>query len=315
MATAFDSKFGLSEAKDVAYAEQLLASLAHVEQTHIRKIGSNKFHHNSSIAQLIDVLKRGSESESLEALDELSHIFLTYKDSAAVSILKLRLKEETSSLLCGALARTIAISQDREFLFEQLGRLADEDPGVVAGAAQLLGYGRMSDAVDALCSLLSPTRIYESRDVIWALGEIGDRKALKYLDRCFQESFRVSDVIIAMGKIGCVTSIPKILLLTVAGIDEQKESAYRALAMILQANEKEDAVIQSLAEEISAMIYGQLTQEHKQLDWDTRFFMLICLSRLAKKINRSEIRRYLELSILDAKFLQPAVYVQKGVSN
>lgn len=298
-----ETVFGLKNHQDLRYAEELINSFRKIKQQEIifntaHRLAKFISQGPAALTNLLELARRGKREARLDALDAMCQVFLKDQPGASIIIeIRKMLAAEKNGLLISAIAKTLAMAHDRGFLLEQLARLTDEDPGVVAAAAQLLGYGRLPEAAVALRALVSPSRVFESRPVIWALGEIGDRAAIPTLERCLQEGFRVSDALIALGKIASLTSIPSITRVAFTGVDGQKESAYRALAMLLQTHRGDEAVVKILAEEISPAIDSQLQREHVHLNWETRFFMLMCLARLGNHLRPSQIRRYLDLKI------------------
>jgi len=305
----YETLFALTDAGQVAYAEELLFSLSQTKQSEIQFDQSHPFAEliiqgKKAFAALIQRAQNGLASERLDAIDALSYILLESKiDGHEIEQLRRLLASEKDKTVLIALAKTLAIAQDFSFLREQLARLTDDDPAIVAAAAQLLGYGRMQQAIEPLCALLSPSRIYESRHIIWALGEIGDRAALPYLHRCIHQSFRVNDALIALGKIACLSSISVVFSQVLIGTSQTKECGYRALARILEAHRKEEAIIRIFNEEFGNIVDSQLQHEYLALNWETRFFMIICLARFGRSMQPSFLRRYLDLSILSGEQL------------
>jgi HEAT repeat protein len=253
----------------------------------------------SSVPGLCAILDKGDLRKSYDALDAMGHIFV-YAPASDDAILTIRSLLDAEDIMLSTLAaKVLAIGNDRVFLHEQLSRLADEDPGVVATAARLLGLGRYQPVVPVLRALVSPDRIFESRDVIWALGEIGDPAALETLDYALGSAFRTVDCLIAMGKIGQVISIPKIMPMIQTGLPEQRDAAYRALAMILASEGNRNLVqgVEELVEALPSLIRKQLRDLGERLSGSTRFHMLLCLARLGQKLERGEFRTHLGIEL------------------
>ena len=150
-----------------------------------------------------------------------------------------------------------------------------------------------------LRALVSPDRIYESRDVIWALGEIGEPEALETLNYALGSALRTVDCLIAMGKIGLVVSIPKIMPMIQTGLVEQRDAAYRALGMVLAPQKNRELVqgIEELATGLPNLIRAQLQELGEELSPATRFHMLLCLARLGHKLDSGEFRSYLGIKL------------------
>lgn len=303
-AQSYQELFGLIDPKEIAYAEELISSLGKFDSDEIKLHARHPHRYLinkgiDGIADLIRIIDSDKEIYTrIEAVDALSHIFLQVKPTPIIceNLRGILLKEKNIEVIA-VLAKCIAVAQDEIFLLEQMKRLGDEDPGVVSAAAQLLGYGRYATALSALCLLVSPSRFYESRALIWAIGEIGQPSALPYLERCIQEGFRTAEALIAIGKIGSIKSISSIINLAFSGDTIQKECAYRALAMLLQTVIADESIITILAEEFGEAIRQQLANDYQQLNWECKFFMVICLARLQFSLQPSQIRRYLEISV------------------
>ena len=210
------------------------------------------------------------------------------------------LLDSDETMLSVLAAKVLAIGNDRVFLHEQLSRLADEDPGVVATAARLLGLGRYQPVVPVLRALVSPDRIFESREVIWALGEIGDPAALETLDYALGSAFRTVDCLIAMGKIGQVISILKDFT---DDTDRFTRATRRRLSCVghdfgAARKPRTGAKCRGFncgdSQPDSPPVAGILGD---RLSGSTRFHMLLCLARLGHKLDRGEFRTYLGIEL------------------
>jgi hypothetical protein len=305
--------FGLTKRADRDWANRIVGALQKIDRGLVPPMASHPYEAliaqgSSALPQLLSLLEQGTEREWFDALDATAHICLAIVsgdadgavvDDKVIARLRAQLKRHDLTPEQQALvAKTLAIARDHGVLHEQLHRLADPDPGVVAAAARLLGLGRYRPAARVLRELVSPERFYESRAVIWALGEIGDPEVLPALSRALSQSFRVVDCLIAIGKIGQVTSVGLLLPMIVAGAPEQKDAAVRALAMVLDHHRQDGAVLSELFASLVTLIESQLASEHA-LSGSTRFFMLLCLARLGHPLDEARVRRYLRLGLDD----------------
>lgn len=301
---AYRNKLGLKNPKEVGLAEEIVDALGKMDRALLPPAASHPMadqigRGNEAVPELCAMLDKEDLRTSYDALDALGHIFV-YAKAEDATILQIRTLLDSEDLMLSTLAaKVLAIGNDEPFLHEQLSRLADEDPGLVATAARLLGLGRYKPSVPVLRALVSPDRIYESRDVIWALGEIGDPAALETLNYSLGSAFRTVDCLIAMGKIGKITSIPKIMPMIQTGLVEQRDAAYRALGMILapQSNRELVQSIEELATGLPALIRAQLQEIGDDLSGSTRFHMLLCLARLGHKLDSGEFRSYLGIKL------------------
>lgn len=303
--------FNVDESNDRVFAEQLLTSLINkksaVFEPHVRhpfaaKIAEGK----SSLSFLLTHAEYVELPQALDALDAIAFIIKQHSaDEKSINKLRSLLHVRAEIEIKAAIAQNLALAQDKDFLREQINNLSDEDPGVVGAAAELLGYGHFQEATLILCQLISPSRFFESRQIIWSLGEIGSIDASPYLHRCIREGFRVNDALIALGKIGAAQSVPLILSHALSVGGEQRDIAFRSLAEIFAQLQSSPEIIAILADDSRPMIESLLARDLAILSWDSRAYMLLCLARLGKTMHPSLIRKYLELSILPNNLFKP----------
>lgn len=285
--------------KDRAFVDELVSMLATLDRGLLQPAAHHPFAHLLALGvrgidPLLDAFDKGDPRQQRDALDALAHLIVgTSGGTSAPQRLKAALRATQDVELAALLEKTLALAGDESTLFEQMKRLTDDDPGVVASAARLLGFGRYAPAVPALKALVSPERIYESRWVIWALGEIGDASALPALEIALAHAFRVVDCLIAMGKIGRITSIPQLTPHLVGGFGEQKDAAVRALAMILDTNRDDKSAIAPLRAQLGSLLERELADAAAPLPGSTRFHMLLCLARLGHKLDETRVKKYL----------------------
>lgn len=299
----FKKAFGLTKKAERDYATDLIAALGRRDRALLpppasHPLGALIAEGPRAVDRLLALIERGNVRESADAADALAHVLAGQATPKSTQErLRGALKAKAGEAdLEALLAKTLAISGDEGFLAEQLRRLADDDPGVVATAARLLGFGRATFAVPALMGLVSPERFYESRWVIWALGEIGDARALPALEIALANAFRVVDCLIAIGKIGRLTSIPLLTPHVVGSFSEQKDAAVRALAMILDQNREGARVMGPLRDQLAGLIERDLADPLAPLSTSMRFHMLLCLARLGVHIDAARVRKYLGIA-------------------
>jgi HEAT repeat protein len=299
--------FGLSKRADVAYADGLISALARIDRGLLpaaagHPLASHIAQGTVAVERLLERLEGDDLQDRLDAIDALAHVFLhEAPDTSALRRIKVVLNRagvsEGNEELVALCAKALAIGQDEELLRRQTMLLADDDPGIVATAARLLGFGRFKPAVPLLNALVSPDRFYESRFIIWALGEIGDDGALPILGYALASSFRTVDCMIAMGKIGDISSIPKLTPMVLSGSPEQRDAAYRGLAMIFDANRDFLQTLEHTRREFSNLILTQLSDDGLELPGSTRFHMLLCLARLGEKLDAARVKKFLGVGL------------------
>jgi hypothetical protein len=313
--------FGIKKAKDIEFADDLVGALGRIDRALLPPAATHPLAGLiaaglSSVEQLVDIIDAGEEQNQLDAIDAIAHILLyAPAPDAVVKRLRSRLHKagvaEQNPDKVALLAKCLALGKDEELLRHQLLLLGDEDPGLVASAARLLGLGGYVPAVPALVALLSPDRLFESRMVIWALGEIGAVEALPQLEYALGSAFRTVDCLIAMGKIGSLTSLPMLTPMIVSGLPEQRDAAYRALAMILDKNRASLASLAPMPEELARLVLHQLSDADLELSGATRFHMCLCLARLGMRLDTARVRRFLRLHLEEGEATKMASFFMR----
>lgn len=316
---AYSRFFGLKKTAERRWADDLVKALAQVDRALLPPAATHPLAEHiaegvAAIPALLALVEGDDPRARFDGLDALAHVLLATQAPPPEASKRLRavLAKEKDPQMLALLAKTLAIGRDEALLVEETKRLGDDDPAIVASAARLLGLGRWRPAVPVLKGLVSPERLYESRHVIWALGEIGDPDALPALEIALANAFRVVDCLIAIGKIGRVTSIPRVTPHLVSSFPEQKDAAARALAMILDENRALASSQRELKELLVPLIEQQLADPRAPLSGSTRFYMVLCLARLAHPLDPSGVRKYLGFSLDEGAAHQIATFVKDG---
>ncbi|MFH1809741.1 MAG: HEAT repeat domain-containing protein [Pseudomonadota bacterium] len=298
---------GLRDDKDLLFADQVVSALQKIDRGLLPPAAAHPLGHliaqgQAALPRLLDLVEAGTDREQLDAMDAMAHILLNEPMPASLlPRLRHQLELDQTPERLALVTKCLAIGRDQAFLLKQVRLLADPDPGVVATAARLLGLGRFTPALPVLTELVSPERVYESRYVIWALGEMGRREALPVLEFSLGNAFRIVDCVIALGKIGDLTSIPRITPILLEGLPDQRDAGYRALAMILDLHRDVVPAIPDLGKELGGLIKAQFADDTLALSGSTRFHMCLCLARLGLKLDAGTVRRYLKIELEDGE--------------
>jgi hypothetical protein len=289
--------FGIDSNEDIAFAEEVLQALQKIDRALVPRSYTHPYMEqiragHTAVDGLLEALDAPIEgTTTADVLDALSYIYLNEEISTAASQkIQGYLGDED---LAPIAARCLAIGRDHSFLLNTMEGLSSDDPGVVASAAMLMGYGRFEEAVPVLLPLLSPLRFVESRSVIWALGEIGSEEAIPRLTRALSEHFRPVDCLISLGKIGAITSLGALTPHVMGGARELRETALKSLSMIL-SKQNDLTFLAPLRESMEGLLTQIATEDPSNT---ARFYALLSLSRLGVKWKQNQLRRSLNMSL------------------
>ncbi|MBI2378284.1 MAG: hypothetical protein HYV07_30060 [Deltaproteobacteria bacterium] len=235
-------------------------------------------------AAILDAIGRIIEKHyaTKEVLDALGKIISATKSSAVTSLA----------------AKALALARDEAFLELQRNLLISDSPSQVRIAAKLCGYGRYERAVPQLLALIhTDTMAAEADAAVWALGEIGSATALPKLHRMLNDSIKSEDVLDAIGKIGGVTSVLRLLPVLMEGTTGQRQKAALALARITRKNDGSflDA---DLERAVRALLERVID---KDPDLEVRFYGILGYSLLGGHLEPSRILRALGGRLSDAE--------------
>lgn len=298
--------FGLHAPADQVWANRLLGALARIDPFLLAGTSKHPLMYliaagQEGIDPLLQLVETTMGRPRFEALDALAQIFVAMAPPpAALARLRAVLAREPSPEVQADLLKTLALARDPALVREQLERLADPDPGIVASAARMLGYARFAPAAQVLARLVSPERSFEARFVIWALGEIGADIALPALYDAVEHGFFVVDVCVAIGKIGQITSVGRLVPVLLRGLAEEREAAARGLAQILDRHRPLDAgssVLEPLFERLTDLFQNLLNTADARVSPSTRFHLLLGLARMGRRIDPARLRRFLNVTL------------------
>lgn len=169
-----------------------------------------------AIARIID-----RHYATLEVVDALERILASAKSSAVVT----------------TAGRCLALAGDEGFIAQQRQFLISPSLVDVRVAARLLGYAEDEGSVPLLLTLLRPDRAVVLDAVVWALGQIGDERAVPGLHAMLERFVQTDAVLEALGKIASRSSVMRILPLVLEGVQGQREAAAAALARIVHEHD------------------------------------------------------------------------------
>lgn len=290
--------FGVEDEEEIQYVEDMLEAIGNIDRALVPRGNTHPYmaqirQGKEGIDFLLAELDNPAEGTTPgDVFDALGFIFINMPaPPKALQVIRGWLSHKTFGEIA---ARTLAIGQDQAFLNDVVNDLASDDPGVVAAAAMLMGYGRFTPATELLVNLVSPLRFIESRAILWALGEIGAQEAIPVITRCLAESFRPIDAMIALGKIGNLATANMLIPYIVQGDRESREIALRSLSMIMAKNEDVPEAVNAL-NEIFRDLLIKMSQEDDSKT--ARFYALLCLGRMGQKMRPDQVRNALGMSL------------------
>jgi hypothetical protein len=184
-------------------------------------------------------------------------------------------KTESAAVLSMA-ARALASARYVPFLEQQRQFLASESPSELRRSIRLLGHGRYVPALPVLLRLLRPDQMAIVDVLVWTLGEIRDPAAIAGLHTMLERFVMSEAVLDALGKIGAVVSVMRVLPVLLEGTQGQREAAARAMARIadVQGGDLGDKTLaRSLREALEKVI-------DKDPSPKVRFYSMVAFAKL-----------------------------------
>lgn len=151
--------------------------------------------------------------------------------STVIALEKIMAGTKSPAILSMA-ARALATAQHPPFLEQQRQFLAAESPAERRRSIRLLGYGRYAPAVEPLLALMRPDQMALLDVLVWALGEIGDERAVPPLHALIERFVLTEAGLDALGKIGARVSVMRALPFLLEGTEGQRAAAARCLGRI-----------------------------------------------------------------------------------
>ncbi|MEE2960365.1 MAG: HEAT repeat domain-containing protein [Myxococcota bacterium] len=158
------------------------------------------------------------------------------QDPVATSLLIHYATEKNGpQLLRTEAGKALLVAENPDFIEAFLSRLGNANPAIAEAAAHAMGVARCHRAIEPLIELFAKSdAITVQSEAAWALGEIGDERALEILEASFMSERCLIPVIVALGKMGNEATMG---LLTIALRDTDfsiRLSASEAIYAILE---------------------------------------------------------------------------------
>jgi HEAT repeat protein len=235
---------GVSTPEQVAFAKRLLSALVKIgpdlvpralEHPYQAEIGMGVSALPGLIAALGSAEADAGKMAALDAMGAIAERELATADSIAA--IRKALAETKSADVAAIAGKALAQSGDEAFIAQQRAFLASEKLPDVHTAALLLGWAKDEAAVPILLDVLTLDRIAVADAVIWALGEIGDERAVPKLHLFLERFILTEKVLDAVGRIGARVSVMRVLPVLLEGPETFREAAALALSRIIQRQE------------------------------------------------------------------------------
>jgi len=234
---------GAEGKKQVRFTEQIIEALEKISPDLVPRFSKHPYvdaivEGPSAFPTLLALYESEDDAHAKASiLDAIAEINAQYYATAEViSAVQGIIGETEDTAISSMAARALATAKHEGFLSQQNDFLMSESPSTVRVAAKLLGYGEYEPSLERLLSLLQPENIAVADAVVWALGEIGNAEALPTLHDMLSFSILSEEVIEAMGKIGNLNSVVRLLAVLSEGTQLQREKASKALGQIARAN-------------------------------------------------------------------------------
>ena len=287
---------GAKKNKQIEFVGQLVEALEQVSPGLVPRLDDHPYAdaiiEGPSACQTLLKLYKSEKDEIAKAaiLDAITRInHQDYPTKEIVHALEQILSECKSDKLVSVAATALASARHEPFLEQQRAFLVSDSPSQVRISAKLLGYGRYEPATEALLTLLQPDNMAVADAVIWALGEIGDESALPTLHEMLTASVMSEDVLEAMGKIGNLTSVVRLIAVLLEGTVQQREKAAQAFSRIARNNggQLEDKELQAR----SLVLLESLVEKDKSIL--VRFHCIVAHSILGGHLTSGQIMKAL----------------------
>lgn len=234
---------GAEGKKQIRFTEQIIDALESISPDLVPRFNTHPYvdaivEGPSAFPTLLSLFETEEEALAkasiLDAIAEINSQH--YATAEVIDAVQVILSKSNDDAVSSMAARVLATAKHEGFLQQQSAFLASESPSQVRVAAKLVGYGQFEPAVERLLNLLQPENIAVADAVVWALGEIASVDALPTLHDMLTFSILSEEVIEAMGKIGDLNSVARLLAVLAEGTQIQREKAAQALGLIARNN-------------------------------------------------------------------------------
>jgi len=283
---------GVEDAERVALLKRLVPALAQVDpelvpaaidHVHAAQIVRGV----AAFEPLLHHFKQSKrEDDRVLALDAICTVLeREHATRELIEALEKIMQGTKSPAIMSMAARALATAQHAPFLEQQRQFLASDSPSELRRSLRLLGYGQYRPAVQAMLQMLRPDQMGIMDVLVWALGEIRDPQAVPGLHTMLERFVLSEAVLEALGKIGAVVSVMRVLPVLLEGTQGQREAAARALARIADHNQG-DLGDKDLARSLHEILQKTIDKDPSP---KVRFYALVAFAKLDGHIEANRI--------------------------
>ena len=229
--------------------------------------------------------------ERVSALEAVRAILIGVGDDEIASnvLWALASDAQQDSSVRVAASRALLVAGNQDFIRTITNKLKLSDPRVVAGAARALGVARRREAVLPLMELVGTTTSAQIlSESIWALGQIADPRATSLMQRVLDEGRCREATIEALGKLGGLHSLDKVL--TYVGHEDERLRLVTAKALErLLVRHRDDGL-----DHVVALIVEQIVLEQSA---EVSVILTGCLRILGAPVPKHVTGRILHASL------------------
>jgi hypothetical protein len=300
----------VSNVKDSLEA-QIQTKLGDFHRTFFTRGRDNRFEHlvdEGAVGwpRLLTALGAADKETRVDALVTIGRMFETHgTDDAALRHVVTHAKGIRDEGLgperqaaCFALGR----SRDPSLMTSFLPLLAAASPSAVNLAAFVLGYARWGNALTPLIAVVEKNRRSTVAAAIWALGQLGDARALAALLPMLHRGENDAWIVGALGDIGSPAALDAIAPLLVSQVTNTRFLAVAAISAIV------DHTKERSARREMAWLAPTLRAAAKDPFPPVAVFAMLILAELGQRIDEADLKRALELAAPDTPFSNAEVF-------
>ena len=188
-----------------------------------------------------------------------------------------------------ACLQRIARHGDEEFLKSASQSLASQNPMIVGRACFVLAHAKETRAVPMLLNVLDSGNVLVMPEVIWALGMIGDVRAVQTLHKLWIKGAALDNVAQALARLGFLDSLPFLVMGLKHASTKTRLASAGAIAQIIGRHSAEDV------QELWGGLIPRIEHSLDDIFVPVRVLAACILAQLGRPFSNLELRQILEM--------------------